>query len=59
VRVEVDSGVGVPLKIVPVPSDKKGAWSLEMPAMGEGPWTVTATWTSGKTETRLRVEPVN
>jgi hypothetical protein len=59
VRVEVGSVEGVPPKIVPVPSDKKGAWSLEMPAMGKGPWTVTATWTSGKTETRLHAEHVN
>ncbi|MEH2530796.1 hypothetical protein V1277_002828 [Bradyrhizobium sp. AZCC 1588] len=59
VRVEVSNGEGIPPKIVSVPSDKKGAWVLEMPAPGKGPWTVNATWTSGKTETRLRAAPVN
>src|SRR5215831_1418702 len=47
-----------PPKNLQTGSDKKGAWSVEMPALGNGPWSVSATWTSAKMETRLRIDSV-
>jgi hypothetical protein len=58
VLIEVGTGEGGPPKNLQTGSDKKGAWSVEMPAVGKGPWSVSATWTSANMETRLRIDSV-